>query len=109
MPGVVFQQLLAKFLVAGQEEPVLWQHDAGGAALAAKLQTAVEKYGSQIILRGRIVPFTEISQFFMLLAPGQIGHVGDDPLIPSGKQGRGLCQPLGHDGDLLVLLPLLLL
>ena len=66
MPSVVFQQLLAEFLVAGQKEPVLRQDDGDGAAGCTltpgpspggrggrgQFQAAVEEHGRQIVLRG---------------------------------------------------------
>ena len=106
MPGVVFQQLLAEFPVAGQEEPVLRQYDARRSAFNAEFQTAVEKYGCQLVLpTEHSRPGTSRSRRSLPTARG--AHVNKGLAAP-GKQGCGLGKPLSDNRDLLLLLALLL-
>ena len=39
------------------------------------------------------MPFAEGSQLVPLFAAGEVGHVGDHPMVVSGQQLRGTCHP----------------
>jgi len=49
----------------------------------------------------------EIAQAVVLFASGEVGDVGDDPMVASGKQVRGLSDALGNHGGFLLRLLLI--
>ena len=72
MPRLRLQELLPERSVAAEEQPVLRQHQAGGSALGAQLQAALQEHGGQIILCGGVTLFAEGPQPFALLAAGEV-------------------------------------
>jgi len=81
MPGIVFQKLYPKFFVTGQKQPVLGQDHADGSLCRTQLQAPVQEYRGQIIFTFLIMLCTECLEGIVLLAPGQIGYIGDDPVV----------------------------
>ena len=86
MPRLRLQQLFAEFPIGGEEQPVLRQHQAGGSALGAQFQTVLQEHGGQIVLCDGVTLFAEGAQRFALLAAGEVGHVGDHPVVSPGQQ-----------------------
>src|SRR5690606_40712881 len=74
MPAIVLQQLFAELTVAGQEQPVLRQHNTGCATLYTELKATIKKYRGKIVLAFGVIAFAVVLEGIVLLAARQVRH-----------------------------------